>query len=123
MSELTQKEHDAAQALNAEYRRAFFMNRVREAGCFWIITDEDGPVVLEEQSEDAGGQVLPVFSDEVFARDFIASQQLEGASPQKISCAVYAEKWYPALKEGGGLLAFMPVPDGEFETDLPEKLG
>ncbi len=121
MEELTQKERDAVLKLNAEYRRAFFEEKVKLNGCFFILADDDGPVVIQDDAEGAEGGVIPAFTDEEFAKAFANSMKIEGAEPRKVLAEAYNKSWVPMLRDNKMELGFMPVGD-EFETGVPESL-
>ncbi len=123
MEELTQKERDAVLKLNAEYRRAFFDEKIRKSGCFFILADDQGPVVIQDAGEGAEGGVVPVFTDAQFARMFADGMRIEGAEPRQVSVEAYNGSWAPMLRENKMELGFMPVAESdEFETEAPESL-
>ena len=123
MYELTDKEHEAVLQLNAEYRKSYFKNKVLEQGGFYIISDQDGPFMLEDletDEQDEKATVLPVFAHEIFANDFIERSKLEGAKAQYVTVDAYNRIWVETLKTSEVLVAFMPVGDGDFEISAPE---
>ncbi len=126
MYELTQKEHDAVLQLNAEYRRSYFMSKALEQGGFYIITDDDGPFMLEDldtDEEDEKATVLPVFAHEDFANEFIArGENLQGFKAQFVTNEAFNNSWLEMLKANEILLAFMPVGEGEFEISAPDPI-
>lgn len=112
MGELTEKQLEAVPQLNAEYRQAHFLARIKEIGGLYIAADGNGPCLMEDTGEDEEGKrstVLPVFSHERFAQNYIGSQRMEGAKAEFVSAAAFTDKWQPFLKENGILLAVMPV--------------
>ncbi|MDD7021951.1 MAG: DUF2750 domain-containing protein [Aeromonadales bacterium] len=121
MEELTKKERDAVLKLNAEYRRAFFEEKVKQNGCFFILADDDGPVLIQDDAEGAEGGVVPVFTDEGFAKTFAESMKIGGVEPRKVSTEAYNKSWVPMLRDNKMELGFMPVGD-EFETGVPDSL-
>ncbi|MGN0909270.1 MAG: DUF2750 domain-containing protein [Succinivibrio sp.] len=120
MEELTQTERDAVLKLNAEYRRAFFEEKARKNGCFFILADEEGPVVMQDSDGGEGG-VIPVFTDQQFASQFASDMKIEGAHAQQVSVEAYNGSWPDMLRQNSMELGFMPVGD-EFETGVPEAL-
>jgi hypothetical protein len=120
MEELTDKEREAVLKLNAEYRRAYFEDKAKKNGCFYILADNDGPVLLQES--EAEGSVIPAFSDEQFARMFAEKMKLEGAEPKQVTAQAYNSAWVPMLKDNGMELGFMPLGGEDFETGVPESL-
>ncbi|HAH70615.1 MAG TPA: hypothetical protein DCL74_02435 [Succinivibrionaceae bacterium] len=123
MYELTDKEHDAVLQLNAEYRKSYFINKALEQGGFYIISDQDGPFMLEDletDEHDEKATVLPVFAHEIFANDFIAKSKLYGAKAQYVTVDAYNRMWVETLKNSEVLVAFMPVGEGDFEISAPE---
>lgn len=125
MYELTEKEHDAVLQLNAEYRRSYFLKKALEQGGFYIITDNDGPFMLEDLDTDEADEkatVLPVFAHETFANEFIQGSELSDAKAQYVTNDAYNTSWVEMLKSNEVLIAFMPVGDGEFEISAPEPI-
>lgn len=114
MYNLEQTEHDAVLTLNAEYRQAHFLQKIKEIQGLYIIVDSEGPFLICDLDEDENGMksnVLPVFCHETYANDYIKAQHIEGAQVKFVSAKVFKEKWQPFLKENFILLAIMPVSD------------
>ncbi|MDD6318709.1 MAG: DUF2750 domain-containing protein [Succinatimonas hippei] len=120
MAELTAKEHDAVLKLNAEYRRAFFEKKVKEQGCFFVLADDQGPVVLQDD-EYTGW--IPVFTDSDFANEFAKTNEMENLKPTSVTLEAFNNSWAPMLRDNKLELGFMPVgEDGEFESGIPDCL-
>lgn len=132
---LNATEFAAVLALNAEYRQAFFLNKCKEQGLFYILVQEEGPYLLEDaedtadalaQSEDdtpSRAQVLPVWSHRQLAEHYCRSLGLEHTTVQSVTLEVWHTQWSPLLKENKVLLGFMPLDEhSEFATDEPELL-
>ena len=121
MAELTEKEHDAVLKLNAEYRRAFFEKKVKEQGCFFVLADDQGPVVLQDDDEHTGW--IPVFTDSDFANEFAKTNEMENLKPTSVTLEAFNSSWAPMLRDNKLELGFMPVgEDGEFESGIPDRL-
>lgn len=121
MSELTQKEFEAVLALNADYRQAMFLRVAKEQQGFYILIDDDGPVILDDTEEDENGtlfSVLPVWSHEQLADAYARSAGLE-AKPQLVSLKAWNETWVESFKDQNLLVGFMPVEDKDFAVDDP----
>ena len=114
MSDLSERQRAAILQLNAEYRLAHFRRALQEQQVLYIVTDADGPCLLEDRLPDSDGmrrQVLPVFSHACFAEHYIAAQALAGAQVSGVSLAAFRDHWQPFLSEHGILLGVMPVAE------------
>ncbi|MGN0902503.1 MAG: DUF2750 domain-containing protein [Succinivibrio sp.] len=121
--ELTDKEFEAVKQLNADYRQAMFKRIALEQEGFYVLADDDGPLILEDTEEDDEHNlysVLPVWSHERLALAYAADNSLEGMTPKFISRKAWNESWVAAFKnEGKVLVGYMPVGDSDFSVDDP----
>ncbi len=126
MEQLTPKEFEAIQALNAEYRQAMFKKNAQENNGFYILTDNDGPLILEDTEEDDEHNlfsILPVWSHAELAESYAKNNGMEGFKAQFITKDVWNEKWVPAFREQPNVLVgFMPVLDKDFSVDSPMEI-
>ena len=114
MSDLSERQRAAILQLNAEYRLAHFRRALQEQQVLYIVTDGDGPCLLEDRLPDSDGvrrQVLPVFSHACFAEHYIGAQALAGAQARAVSLEAFRSHWQPFLSEHGIMLGVMPVAE------------
>lgn len=125
MYELTEREYEATLKLNAEYRQSLFINKTLENKALFIILQEEGPFLLEDNGQEGEEQatILPVWCHEKFAKAYIDNVNLPAAKVQQITLDVFRSKWVPMLNENKILLGFMPVAGLEFSVDDPSCLG
>ena len=132
MYELTDKEYEAVNNLNAEYREAHFKQKFKENDELFIITmnDNSGPYFLEdvlESEDDSEGyaQILPVWCHERYAQDYLNSENIEG-KVQASKGSVFKEQWICVLEENEALIGYMPQPlakeNSEFTVGDPTDL-
>lgn len=126
MAQLTEKEYEAIQALNAEYRQAMFMRAAKEADGFYILADNDGPLILEDTEEDDEHNlysILPVWSHEELAAGYAKNNGMDSFKPQFVTKQVWNEKWVPAFKDQPNvLIGFMPISDKDFSVESPMEI-
>ncbi len=126
MAQLTEKEYEAIQALNAEYRQAMFLRNAQENNGFYILTDNEGPLILEDTEEDDEHNlysILPVWSHEELAAGYAKNNNMENFKPQFVTKQVWNEKWVPAFKEQPNvLIGFMPISDKDFSVESPMEI-
>lgn len=122
MYELTQKEHDAVLSLNAEYRQAHFLQKVKEEQGLYILLQDDGPYLLEDTEEDDDNKksyILPVWCHEQYATEYAKAEKLDGLKPQFVTLKAWNENWVKMLQDQSLLLGFMLVSDGDFTVEDP----
>lgn len=124
MYELTEREYEATLKLNAEYRQSLFINKTLENKVLFIVLQEEGPFLLEDNGQEGEEQamILPVWCHEKFAQAYIDMAKLPAANVQQVSLDVFKEQWIPMLNENKILLGFMPVEGAEFSVDEPKCL-
>lgn len=119
--ELTDTERNAAQQLNADYRYDHFISKVAQHGALWILKDEQGLLLLQDEEETS----LPVWPHPDYAKEW-ASGDLARYQPQSITLAVWLDRWVEGLTQDGISVAVFPLPDGmgiiEDAADLAEAL-
>ena len=126
MAKLTEKEYEAIQSLNAEYRQAMFLRVAKEENGFYILADSEGPLILEDTEEDEDHNlfsILPVWSHEEIAAGYAKTNAMEGFKPQFVTRQVWNEKWVPAfLEQKNVLIGFMPISDKDFSVETPMEI-
>lgn len=126
MYELTDSEHDGVTQLNAEYRKAFMLNKFAAYGVLYLLADADGPFMLADSEKDEEGTkscLLPVWPHERFTADFAAAENLSSMQVREVSAALFQESWLPVLRENGIMLALLPLSgDSDFCVIDPEEL-
>lgn len=126
MYELNAQEHAAVLQLNADYRQAHFLGKVKEHQEIYLLSDSEGPFLLEDQETDDEGNLasmLPVWCHPAYAEDFIKNSELTGCEVKGLPLKTYKEAWLPFLTENKLLLALMPLGgDEEFNVIEPGEL-
>lgn len=112
---LTEREFQAVQRLNAEYREAHFRARLRAGAAVVILEDARGPYLIAERA-GADGQrpatVLPVWCDPRYAAAYAAAVGLADMRPRAITKDAWESAWRPWLRVHAVSLGVMPQ-DGE----------
>ncbi len=123
MEKLSEKELEAVLSLNAEYRQAFFNNKSKENQGLFIILQEEGPFMLEDENEEVGDKyyILPVFPYEELAQAYVSSTGVN-AKVQFITSKAWNESWVNMLVENKVMLGFIPVSDQDFAVDDPKNI-
>lgn len=123
MEKLSEKELEGVLSLNAEYRQAFFNNKSKENQGLFIILQEEGPFMLEDEDEKEGDKyyILPVFPFEELAQAYISSSGVN-AKVQFITAKAWNENWVNMLIENKVMLGFIPVSDKDFAVDDPKNI-
>ncbi len=125
MYEISNKEFEAVLCLNSDYRKAHFLNKVKENKEIYILTQEDGPFLLEDK-EDSDGEistVLPVWCHEEYAQKYVELAALSNTAVQKVTAKAWNENWISFLKEQNILIGIMPIDENtDFEIEEPEEI-
>ncbi len=123
---LTQKEFDAINELNAEYRKAMFEKTASENGGFFMLVDNDGPLILSDTEEDDDHNlysIVPVWSHQELAESYAKDNGHENMHAQFVTKDAWNSQWLPMLKEQKNvLIGFMPVKDKDFTVDDPFEI-
>ena len=123
MYELSDKEFEAVKVLNAEYRKAYFEEKIKSQQGFFMLVNEEGPVLLKEnEGEDSEMQeVLPVWCHERYVECFKKFRPDLEAKAQFITVAAWNAKWVEALSaDESVLIGYMPLGDDDFIVDKVE---
>ncbi len=125
MYELSDKEFEAVQSLNADYRKAHCLDKVKEQGGLYILLMDDEPFVLEDTEEDddkVKSSVLPVWCHERYVNAYIEGEKLENCKAQFVTAKAWNENWVKPLAENQALIGFMLVSGGDFAVDEPQQI-
>lgn len=125
MYELTDTERNAALQLNADYRYDHFISKVSQHGLLWILKNEQGPLMLEEE----GDTCLPLWPHPTYASHW-QQGELSDYQPQSITLEIWLERWAESLEQNQIAVAIFPVPDdsgivedaAELAATLADKL-
>lgn len=116
-----QNELDKIATYDAEQRFDYLISRVVETGELWILTDEQGSVMLNTDDEDC----VPVWPDLAFAEQW-ATGEWSDCEAMPITLKQWNHRWTPGLEEDGFAVIVFPLAgEGEDENGLvvwPEEL-
>lgn len=126
MKELSDKEFEAIKSLNADYREAMFKKSVAENDGFYLLVDEEGPMVLSDTEGDENDvcfSIVPVWSHERLALAYAKESGQENMEAKFVTKKAWDENWVPFLKEQKDvLIGFMPIGDQDFSVDDPDSI-
>ncbi len=118
---LEQNELDLIAGYDAEKRFDHLISRVVDTGELWILTDQQGSVMLNTDEEDC----VPVWPDLEFAEQWATGDWAE-CEPMPITLKQWNHRWTPGLEEDGFAVIVFPLPGtGDDEDGLvvwPEEL-
>jgi hypothetical protein len=100
-----------------EQRYRYFLKAVCEQDQIWILTDDDGCVMLNTEDEDC----IPVWPAEVFAIAW-ASDEWAHCKPKAIALSQWHSRWTPGLIEDDLALAVFPSTEEEGFVIYPDEL-
>ena len=110
--------------MSADKRYTYLLNEVREHQQLWILTDEDGCVILTTEDEDC----VPIWPAQEFAQ-YWATGDWAQCVPKAISLADWLNKWTTGLQGDDVNIAVFPNPEEEglivmpddFDADMRKK--
>jgi hypothetical protein len=110
--------------MSPDKRYAFLLQEVSQHQQIWILTDEDGCVMLKSEDEDC----VPIWPGQEFAQ-YWATGEWSNCQPQAISLSDWLAKWTSGLEGDEVNIAVFPNPDEEglivfpdvFDDDLRKK--
>ncbi len=124
MDELSDKELAAVQQLNADYRQAHFIQKIKHTHALCILADADGPFLMEDRDSAEDGTratLLPVWSHPRLAETFMQQTELQGFSVKTIALPLFVDKWLPFLQQQQLLMALLPVAGSDFNVLEPAE--
>ena len=103
-----------------------FKRVAAEQGGFYLLVDQDGPLVLNDTECDEDNNIysiLPVWSHEKLASEYAKDNGHESMKPQFVTLDAWNNQWVPKLQEQENvLIGFMIVKDKDFAVDDPQPL-
>ncbi len=118
---LEQNELDLIAGFDAEKRFDHLISRVVETGELWILTDQQGSVMLNTDDEDC----VPVWPDLEFAEQW-ATGDWSDCEAMPITLKQWNHRWTPGLEEDGFAVIVFPLPGASGDEDglvvWPEEL-
>lgn len=112
---------DSIMQYSPDKRYTYLLEQVKATQSLWILTDEDGCVMLNTEDEDC----VPVWPSKEYAL-YWASGDWEGCKAQAIALKDWLVRWTSGLEGDDLCVVVCPNPDEEglvlspemFETDL-----
>ncbi|WP_395339758.1 DUF2750 domain-containing protein [Ningiella sp. W23] len=92
--------------MSADKRYRYLVDQAKQNETLWILTDDDGCVMLNAEDEDC----VPVWPAKDFA-NYWATGEWEHCRAQAISLEDWLERWTPGLEEDDLLLVAFPNPN------------
>lgn len=118
---LEQNELDLIAGYDAEKRFDHLISRVVETGELWILTDQQGSVMLNTDDEDC----VPVWPELEFAEQW-ATGDWSDCEAMSITLKQWNHRWTPGLEEDGFAVIVFPLPGANGDEDglvvWPEEL-
>ncbi|RDV24458.1 DUF2750 domain-containing protein [Alteromonas aestuariivivens] len=102
-------------AVSPQNRAQQTVEMIASGAQIWILTDNDGCVMLTSEDEDG----VPVWPDEALARLW-ATDDWADCQPMAISLDKWMSKWTPGLMQDALVIMVCPVPGEEGEVMAPE---
>ena len=112
MSELTQQILQAS----PQARVTLSVDEIKSQEAVWILTDEDGCVMLTTDDEDG----IPVWPSEALAKLW-ATDEWEACKPLQLSLSDWMKKWVPGMMGDALVVMVCPVPAEEGEVMMPDE--
>ena len=119
MYDLSDKELTAVQQLNADYRQAHLVQKIKSTGEICILADENGPFLMQDSENDDEGHsatLLPVWCHPRLAEAFVQGQNLSGLEVKTVPLSVFNDSWRPFLTQEQILIALLPLPNSDFNV-------
>lgn len=107
--------------MSADKRYTYLLKEVRQQQQIWILTDDDGCVILTTEDEDC----VPVWPAQEFAQNWATGEWAQ-CLPKAITLNDWANKWTSGLTDDEVSIAVFPNPEEEglivsphdFDADL-----
>ncbi len=104
-------------ALDAEQRYEYFIQAVADTGEIWILTDDDGFVLVSAEDE----RCIPVWPHAELAEQWIEGDWAE-CQAQAVDMDTWLDKWTAGLNSDELSIAVVPDTDGPGVVVTPEEL-
>ncbi|MEI8649435.1 DUF2750 domain-containing protein [Paraglaciecola sp. Hal342] len=105
---LSQDNIDKIERYTPEERLRYLVKEVVSHKQIWILTDEDGCVMLNSEDEDCA----PVWPNQEFAQSW-ATGEWQDCEPKAISLEKWYASWTQGLEEDDVFIAVFPNQDEE----------
>lgn len=100
---------------SSEQRYSYCLNEIRDNKLLWILTDDDGCVMLNTEEEDC----VPVWPSEAFANDW-ANGDWAQCKALSISLNKWKSRWTQGLLDDDLSLVIFPNADEEGIVVFPD---
>ncbi|MGJ8680657.1 DUF2750 domain-containing protein [Paraglaciecola sp.] len=100
-----------------EQRLKYLVKEVIQQQKIWILTDQDGCVMLNTEDEDCA----PVWPNEEFAQAW-ATGEWADCAPKSIDLTTWYNKWTQGLEDDDVAIAVFPAEDQEGLVISPQEL-
>lgn len=116
-SEHTPPSLDQIQQFTADQRLQYLVKEVVSQKQIWILTDDDGCVMLNTEDEDCA----PVWPSQAFAQAW-ATDEWQDCQPKAISLEKWHSHWTSGLEDDDVSIAVFPSVDQEGLIISPQEL-
>lgn len=108
---------DSMLNLPFEKRKEIFLQHVKQNQALWILTDNDGAVMLVAEDEDC----IPVWPTQEAAKVWKEAEWAH-CEAHKIELSEWVKKWTPGMAEDDLLVVIFPVPGENAMTSFADEL-
>jgi len=115
--QLSSHERHTTQSLSADKRYDHFVAKVVENEQIWILSDEQGCVIVSS----GGEQCVPVWPHPEYAAAW-ATDEWSDCQPTAIDLDTWMERWTPGLTEDDLMIAVFPHADEQGVVVAPSEL-
>ncbi|WNO61496.1 DUF2750 domain-containing protein [Rheinheimera sp. MMS21-TC3] len=115
--QLSAEELARINALDAEQRYSYFIQAVADLEQIWILTDDDGFVLVTAEDE----RCIPVWPHEELAQEWIEGEWSDCIA-QAIDVDTWLDKWTSGLNGDELAIAVLPDTEGPGVVVLPDEL-
>ncbi len=115
--QLTAEELARITALDAEQRYEYFIKAVADLEQIWILTDDEGFVLVSAEDE----RCIPVWPHAELAEQWIEGEW-SNCTAQAVAIDTWLEKWTEGLNGDELSIAVLPDTDGPGVVVTPDEL-
>lgn len=115
--ELTVAELNRITALDAEQRYEYFIQAVADLEQIWILTDDDGFVLVSAEDD----RCIPVWPHAELAEQWIEGEW-SNCQAQAVDVDTWLDKWTSGLESDELVIAVLPDTDGPGVVVTPAEL-